>query len=72
MQVKVKVTPEMRVQLQYAQVLTIDISEFVVDAYKDGFMKGYNQQESLIAPNVEAQKSALKYAETAVKDIENL
>jgi hypothetical protein len=58
----IQLTPEMRVQLLHAQTLTIDVSELVVDAYKDGFMNGYQQEETLIDPDNEALSSARVYA----------
>ena len=62
MNAQITLTPEMRMQLMHAQTLTIDVSEFVVDAYKDGFMKGYEQQECLIDPSNEASQQAAIYA----------
>ena len=61
MKTTIQLTPEMRVQLLHAQTLTIDVSEFVVEAYKDGFMNGYQQEEALLDPDKEALSSARVY-----------
>jgi len=73
MKVEIKITREMRVHLQHAESIELDITRFVdaqqiaslqkiEEGYRDGFMAGYNQEENLINPEQEAAELAADYA----------